>query len=455
MSKFSLREALAAGSVPELDTARREQIEYIDIDRLQADARNFYEISGVDELAASIELLGLQQPIRVRQAKEAGYYIIVSGHRRKAALGKLVEEGRGDLRHVPCIVESGQESAAWQELRLIYANSDTRKMSNADIAKQADRIKTLLYQLKEEGVEFPGRMRDHVAEACQISRSKLARLEVIGKGLISNLKPIWENGTLPESNAYRIAQESDGVQMKLLARHGTDLYKWTEEQISRAIDRVKQPTPEKRPDALPARQAAEQYLQELEAENERFLEAMRLHGYDLLVLYLSGKTSRREGIEALKRGPGLGHRGGSYITWRHDCMPQHFTIQVGSEPAIKRSWTEVYDVMAVVALERAEAAQSDRLPDADKTHAAPAQQNVPERCEFETWADALNEDPAESGLYWVITGPLSGGGKLYWWNAEESRWEHPATKCSLTVNAKAWMPCPELPEGLQWNREEL
>ena len=59
------------GDVPDSDTSgslptAREQIEYIDIDRIDDDPRNFYELSGLDELAANIELLGLQQPIRVR-----------------------------------------------------------------------------------------------------------------------------------------------------------------------------------------------------------------------------------------------------------------------------------------------------------------------------------------------------------------------------------------------------
>ena len=36
------------------------------------------------------------------------------------------------------------------------------------------------------------------------------------------------------------------------------------------------------------------------------------------------------------------------------------------------------------------------------------------------------EQPQESGLYWCITGPMSHGGSLYWWDAEEEQWEHPA-----------------------------
>ena len=158
-----------AMKVFKLDTSAptREQIEYIDIDKIDGDARNFYELSGLEALAANIELCGLQQPIRVRTStNKPSRVVIISGHRRKAALQMLVDEGKAQFREVPCIREESPKSWALQELRLIYANSDTRKLSSADLAKQAERVEELLYQLKEEGMEFPGRMRDHVAQAC-------------------------------------------------------------------------------------------------------------------------------------------------------------------------------------------------------------------------------------------------------------------------------------------------
>lgn len=212
---FNLAEALSAVAVPDLGTAAegREQIEYIDIDRIDDDPNNFYELSSLDELAANIELLGLQQPIRVRPNPEnIDRVIIVSGHRRRAAIRKLVDDGLADLREIPCIREKTESSAALQELRLIYANSDTRKLSSAEISKQAERVEALLYQLKEEGYKFPGRMRDHVAEACKVSKSKLSRLKVIREQLLPELRPSWERGELSESVAYAFAQHPPKVQ---------------------------------------------------------------------------------------------------------------------------------------------------------------------------------------------------------------------------------------------------
>lgn len=196
--------------VSKLDTAQeagREQIEYIDIALIESDPGNFYALTQLDELAANIETVGLQQPLRVRASEQDPQrVVIVSGHRRRAALSKLVKEGREDLRMAPCIRERDAGSAALRELRLIYANRDSRVISPGEIAKQAERVEMLLYQLKEEGFEFPGRMRDHVAQACKISAPKLARLKVIRKQLVPEYMALFEKDKLPEQTAYALAR---------------------------------------------------------------------------------------------------------------------------------------------------------------------------------------------------------------------------------------------------------
>lgn len=205
---FNLADVLA--DVSGLDTFTpdtREQIEYIDIDLIDGDPNNFYELSEIDALAANIELIGLQQPLRVRtSAEDPSRVTIVSGHRRREAIRKLVADGRVDLREVACIREAAATSDALQELRLICANSDTRRMTPADISKQVARVEALLYQLKEEGYEFPGRMRDHVAEACKVSKTKLARLKVIRDNLAPVWKPAYEDNRLCESAAYALSR---------------------------------------------------------------------------------------------------------------------------------------------------------------------------------------------------------------------------------------------------------
>ena len=86
MARFNLEELLKNQSpifsgVSETDTGR-EQIEYIDLDKLESDPNNFYQLGGIEELASNIQLVKLQQPIRVREGED-GKFVIVSGHRRR------------------------------------------------------------------------------------------------------------------------------------------------------------------------------------------------------------------------------------------------------------------------------------------------------------------------------------------------------------------------------------
>lgn len=190
--------------LPKLD-ADREQIEYIRLDLLDEDPNNFYQLSDIPELAANIQLCGLQQPIRVRAAGN-GRYQIVSGHRRRAAVAMLAEEDPQKWEEVACIIEQDSASESLQQLRLIYANANTRTLTPAEISRQAAEVTKLLYRLKEEGYEFPGRMRDHVAEALKISKSKLARLKVIRENLSDFWMPFFENDSIAESTALALAQ---------------------------------------------------------------------------------------------------------------------------------------------------------------------------------------------------------------------------------------------------------
>lgn len=223
--KFDMGDFAKALAQPVSESGtERTQIEYIDIDLLDSDPNNFYRLNDIPELADSIATIGLQQPILVRDG-ENGHMVIVSGHRRAAAIRLLLEDGRADLREVPCIRERDDASPALRELRLIYANSATRQLSFAEISQQAEKVRDLLYQLKEEGYEFPGRMRDHVAEACKISRSKLARLDAIRNNLAPNIRKAYWDGSektsLSESTAYELSRLSAEMQNGIVSAYKT------------------------------------------------------------------------------------------------------------------------------------------------------------------------------------------------------------------------------------------
>ena len=250
MSKFNLGDLLKDTGVPESDTMQ-EQIEYIPLDRIDPDPENFYSLDGLDELAANIETVGLQQPLRVRAlsvaaagggdssprggAKDARY-VVVSGHRRRAAL-MLIRDGGSDMFKggVPCIVERGDVSREMQELRLIYANSSTRVLSSAELSRQAERVEELLYKLQEQGVSFPGRMRDHVAAAVNASKSKLARLHAIRNNLDKPLLKMYDNAEINESVSYSLSQQPVETQRRICdawTSHGRKVKNMTSDFVS-------------------------------------------------------------------------------------------------------------------------------------------------------------------------------------------------------------------------------
>lgn len=221
MAEFDLAKLMK--DVSKVDTGK-QKIQYIPLALIDPDPANFYSLDGIEELAGSIEMLGLQQPLLVRPV-QGGRYMVISGHRRREALRLIAEGGSGQFADgVPCIVDAGEGSEALRELKLIMANADTRKMSSADQNKQAERIEDLLRQLVDEGYVFPGRLRDWVSKLSGMSRTKLARMKVIRDNLDKDLlKNYYNKGVMNEAVAYELAQRPAEMQRRIceayLANH--------------------------------------------------------------------------------------------------------------------------------------------------------------------------------------------------------------------------------------------
>lgn len=202
---FSVSDYIKPEDVSKLDT-EATAITFIPRERLLQNEKNFYDTSSIDELADSIALNGLIEPIIVRPVRDgSGDYRIISGHRRFLAISELAKDEPERWARVPAIIRE-PASDVLEELLLIEANRATRVMSSADTMRQAERYRELLAELKNQGVEIPGRLRDAVAEAMQISASRLARLDVIRKNLSPEWMEAFETGSLSESAAYELAR---------------------------------------------------------------------------------------------------------------------------------------------------------------------------------------------------------------------------------------------------------
>lgn len=205
--KFNL-----AALVPEMEAVSNSdspRITMIPITELRPNGGNFYDTSNFEDLADSIELNGLLEPLCVfRRGQGTGHYVIFSGHRRYKALRLLYEKsGFEKWTEVPCIVFPDPHDANRETVMLIHANSTGRVLSNWEKAQQARRLKEALVAMREGGAELPGRIRDLVAEEMQMSASKIARLEAIGNNLTEvRFAKAWREGRLNESVAYELSK---------------------------------------------------------------------------------------------------------------------------------------------------------------------------------------------------------------------------------------------------------
>mgnify|MGYP006898665938 CR=1 FL=1 len=65
----------------------------------------------------------------------------------------LAQDNPERWSEIPCIVEADDASPALQQLRLIYANANTRKMTDAEISEQAQQVEKLIMKVSSSPTE--------------------------------------------------------------------------------------------------------------------------------------------------------------------------------------------------------------------------------------------------------------------------------------------------------------
>lgn len=202
MAKFRMMDILNESSRKGRDD-ESFRIKTIDIEYITPDERNFYSTDDIEELKASIEMIGLQQNLVVKEIGD-GKYSLISGHRRLKAMKSLVESGQEKYRQVPCKVEIKIDDMM-SELQLIMANSTMRELTDYEKTHQASKIKGLLTDMKNKGVKIPGKLRDIVADTLNISSTQVARMESISKNLSDEFKEEFKDGKVNISTAYELS----------------------------------------------------------------------------------------------------------------------------------------------------------------------------------------------------------------------------------------------------------
>lgn len=360
----------------------------VELHLIDPSATNFYSMPGIEQLADNIATVGLLEPPRVRE--KDGRYVLVSGHRRLAALRLLAERGEKDphdlipvfLDEEPDPGEARDKDAAriaLRQLRLIYANSDNRQYSSADKTREVQELTAIFAELKRLGYEFPGKLREHVAAAAHVSESRAARLAVIGKNLTTpHLREAYETGRLGENAAYEIARRGADVIGRVDELPMAQVCGMTIERLGAVLEGLEKKAAEDAAEAkayndgvramgLPQSAAptapserepltrskfdAEAFIQERTAEDLRYLD-MAGALLDHLIHSIPGVIhNRREGIDALKHALRWSSLGGCSV--KYDGRGNGLELyRRGSSERLLRSWTEAYDALCTAAINR-------------------------------------------------------------------------------------------------------
>ncbi|CAM2079648.1 MAG: ParB/RepB/Spo0J family partition protein [uncultured Clostridium sp.] len=201
------------GKANTLEAKNNFKVEYIDINDIRRNEKNFYEIVNVDELAEDIKMNGLNHNLVVRQL-ENGTYELISGERRYTALNKLVQEGNELFALVPCKVIEANDIDA--EIILIQANAQTRELTEIEKLEQVKRLKELYNTKKANGENIPGKIRNLIANDLNLSSTQVSRYDSINNNLIPELKEILESGNLTIANASEFSALSEDNQKVIL-----------------------------------------------------------------------------------------------------------------------------------------------------------------------------------------------------------------------------------------------
>lgn len=202
------------------DTALKmnhSSIEQIPISKLKDNPQNFYGLRDIDSLADSIALSHFVEPLVVEKIDGKDEYLLISGHRRKAAWQKLLDNGTVTDDKLPCMVcdfapisslSLSREDCA--TMYLMLSNMGQRKIRTVDEKLQeVDRLepiaKKIFKSLPNKNSAEIGYFRGFFAtKFMNLSSTSLQRLQALRK-LISEAKAEVDAGTMSLTFASELA----------------------------------------------------------------------------------------------------------------------------------------------------------------------------------------------------------------------------------------------------------
>ncbi|HOV79861.1 MAG TPA: ParB N-terminal domain-containing protein [Bacillota bacterium] len=170
----------------------------------------------VRELAASIGVYGVLEPLHVKE-KEGGRYVIIAGHRRKLA-SKIA-----GLESLPCIVIKDTGEANEEEI-LVEHNRTQREKSVMEKAREFRKLKEKYSKRRGRPGAEEKKSNDWtiIFEKLKISKSTFYLYDNLN-GLIPELQEMVDNNAIALSLASKIGGLPQEIQRELFDYLGDDI----------------------------------------------------------------------------------------------------------------------------------------------------------------------------------------------------------------------------------------
>lgn len=212
--RFQLDSAIVADIQTVSADSYIDSLKMIDIDLIEPNKNNFYEMSEIEALADDIERQGLMTALVVSE-QNGGKYELISGHRRLAALKSLIADGRRRNGKVPCFIKGAKPNTE-TELDLIMLNATQRKYSDADTMREYEELTRIFKELEAEGKTIKGRIRDRIAEALNVSPAQVGKLDNIKHNAIPDVEQAVKAGDMSISTANEVAKLAPEKQQEII-----------------------------------------------------------------------------------------------------------------------------------------------------------------------------------------------------------------------------------------------
>lgn len=364
---------------------KAERIQLIPLDQIEANDKNFYEISGIRNLAESISIVGLLDPVRV-VAEEGRKYRLVSGHRRLAAYQILRDESFGtEYDKIPAIIMSKLDTLD-EEFALLTANATARELSYSDKLQQEKAMRETLLAMKAQGRKLPSGLSQYIADSMGVSRNEVSRMHTVNENLVPEAMEKIKGGELNASEAYELARKPEAEQREAVCGKQTSVY-----------------------------QKDEAALEAIRMETNGILSKMDKAAPELCrEIQFCG--NKKDAVESLKnRYRNTGYFGGYVLAG----SPSGIAFGTsGADMTATISYNQVYEYLALWAIRQAAKAEMLQTP------------------EFETGC------PCAAGWYTCrLDSPLKY--KTLWWTGESWRINESGTADIDSGSIIGWFPVPE------------